>query len=66
MEEENIQGTAIQDVEKKQLIWYRYVNRMNDGRLPGMTMEWQLQEETKSRRPKTLLMFFVLIEILGH
>lgn len=48
-----IEGTIIDDIERKQLTWYGHVNRMHEGRLPKLTMEWQPQEKKKRGRPKT-------------
>lgn len=48
-----IKGTKIQDVEKKQLIWYEQVDYMNQGRLPRISMEGQQQEKRNIGQSKT-------------
>lgn len=44
-----IEGTIVQDIEQKQLIWYGHINLMDDKRLPK-AMEWQPQERKKRGR----------------
>lgn len=47
-----IEGTIMKDIERRQLIWYGHVNRMNDERLPKQCLEWQPPEHRKRGRPK--------------
>lgn len=49
-----IERTSIQDIGKKQLIWYGHINRMSQGRLSRMTMDWQLPEKRKRAKPKAI------------
>lgn len=35
----DITGTIMNDIERKQLIWYGYVQRINESRLPKQAME---------------------------
>jgi hypothetical protein len=39
-------------IERKRLLWYGYVKRMQDERLPKLIMEWIPGERRKRGRPK--------------
>lgn len=47
-----IEGTITQDIEKKQLIWYGHVERMNNTRWPKKIINWQPRGRRKQGRPK--------------
>ncbi|KDR18473.1 hypothetical protein L798_07477 [Zootermopsis nevadensis] len=42
----------IEEIEKRQLIWYGHVQRMEEERLPKMTMKWQPKERRKRGGPR--------------
>lgn len=48
-----VKETIVENVEKKQLIWYGHVRRMGEDRLPRATMEWIPPERRKRGRPRT-------------
>ncbi|XP_044760299.1 uncharacterized protein LOC123317755 [Coccinella septempunctata] len=48
-----IEGTLMDDIEKRQLIWYGHIQRMSETRLPKQVMNWQPAERRKRGRPKT-------------
>lgn len=47
-----IQDTIMDDIERKQLTWYGYVQRMEDHRLPEQVMTWMPHYKRKKGRSK--------------
>lgn len=47
-----IEGTIINDIESKQLVWYGHVRRMDETRLPKKVMEWVPSARRKRGRPR--------------
>ncbi|XP_045463869.1 uncharacterized protein LOC123673432 [Harmonia axyridis] len=47
-----VDGSLTTDIERKQLVWYGHVQRMNVDRLPRMTMHWISPNRRKRGRPK--------------
>lgn len=47
-----IEGTIIQDIEQKQLVWYGHIKRMNNNRLPKRIMDWFPNRKRKRGRPR--------------
>ncbi|XP_072389271.1 uncharacterized protein [Diabrotica undecimpunctata] len=47
-----VDGYLTSDIERKQLIWYGYVQRMEDTRLPKKIMQWVPPNRKKRGRPK--------------
>ena len=48
----DMSSTVIEDIERRQLIWYGHVRRMPDERLPKKVMEWEPEGRRKIGRPK--------------
>jgi len=46
-------GSIIDDVERKQLVWYGYVQRVDRNRLLKQVMESIILGKRKRRRPRT-------------
>lgn len=44
--------TIMEEIQRKQLVWYGHVNRMGDDRLPRMVMNWRPTERRKRGRPR--------------
>ncbi|XP_030748906.1 uncharacterized protein LOC115876990 [Sitophilus oryzae] len=44
--------TIIEEIQKKQLIWYGHVNRMGEERLPKNIMKWIPTGKRKRGRPR--------------
>lgn len=42
----------VEEIEKRQLLWYGHVERMGNNRLPKKAMEWQPRERRKRGRPR--------------
>ncbi|KAK4871484.1 hypothetical protein RN001_015608 [Aquatica leii] len=47
-----VERNIIEEVEKKQLIWYGHVQKMEDERWPKKTIKWVPPERRKRGRPK--------------
>ncbi|CAG9833888.1 unnamed protein product [Diabrotica balteata] len=47
-----IDGYLTTDIERKQLIWYGHVQRIEDTRLPKKIMQWVPPNRKKRGRPK--------------
>ena len=43
----NVTRSLLDDIKTKQLQWYRYVQRMEKGRLPKKVMKWHPQGRRK-------------------
>lgn len=44
--------TIMEEIRRKQLIWYGHVNRMSEDRLPKKVMEWIPRERKRRGRPR--------------
>ena len=47
-----IEGSIIKDIERKQLVWYGHVQRMEESRLPKKVMNWIPPNRRKRGRPR--------------
>lgn len=47
-----IEGSLITDIERKQLVWYGHVQRMEEKRLPKKVMNWMPPNRRKRGRPR--------------
>ena len=47
-----IEGTIVNDIEQKQLIWYGHVQRMHNERIPKQVIHWIPPGKRKRGRPK--------------
>ncbi|XP_045466796.1 uncharacterized protein LOC123675482 [Harmonia axyridis] len=47
-----VEGTIMDGIERKQLIWYGHVQRMGQSRLPKITMEWIPNMRRRRGRPR--------------
>jgi hypothetical protein len=45
-----LEETIIKETEQKQLTWYGHVQRMAEGRLPKIALNWMLKQKTASTR----------------
>jgi hypothetical protein len=50
----NLTRSLLDDINTKQLKWYGYVQRMEEGRLPKKVMEWNPPGRRKRGRPKAI------------
>jgi len=48
----NVVRSVLDDIKTKQVPSYRYVQRMEEGRLPKDVMKWSPQGRRKRGRPK--------------
>jgi hypothetical protein len=48
----NVTRSLLDDIKTKQLQWYGYFHRMEEGRLPKEVMKWRPSEKRKRERPK--------------
>jgi hypothetical protein len=48
----NVTRSVLEDIKTKQLQWYGYVQRMEEGRLPKEVMKWRPPGRRKRGRPK--------------
>ena len=46
------QDTILDDVTRKQLIWYGHIERMNQTRLPKIMINWKHEGRKKRSRPR--------------
>ena len=46
------QDTVLDDITRKQLIWYGHVERMNPTRLPKIMINWKPEGRKKRSRPR--------------
>jgi hypothetical protein len=44
--------TIIKEIELNQLTWYGHVQRMAEGRLPKIALQWMLKQKRARGRPK--------------
>jgi hypothetical protein len=44
--------TILDEITRKQLIWYGHVERMDPTRLPKITINWKLEGRKKRGRPR--------------
>jgi hypothetical protein len=51
----NVTWSLLDDIKTKQLQWYGYVQRMEEGRLPKEVMKWRPPGRRKRGRPKLTL-----------
>jgi len=51
--EMGIESSIMDDIERKQLAWYGYVQRMDGNRLPKQIMEWIPPGKRKRARLRT-------------
>jgi hypothetical protein len=49
---QQIEGSIMDDIKKKQLVWYRRVQRINRNKLPKQIMKW-ITGKRKRGRPRT-------------
>ena len=47
-----VKRSVLDDIKKRQLQWYEYVQRMDEGRLPKEVMKWRPPGRRKRGRPK--------------
>ncbi|XP_023231995.1 uncharacterized protein LOC111631892 [Centruroides sculpturatus] len=47
-----LKETVLEEIKRKQLIWFGDVKRMSDERLPKMSMEYNPQKRKKRGRPR--------------
>ena len=47
-----LEETIIKEIEQKQLTWYGHVQRMAEGRLPGIALRWMPRQLRAQGRPK--------------
>ncbi|KAF2881456.1 hypothetical protein ILUMI_24742 [Ignelater luminosus] len=47
-----IEGTITNDIERKQLIWYGHVQRMEEQKIPKQVLNWIPPVRRKKERPK--------------
>ena len=48
----NTQDTILNEITRKQLIWYGHVERMDQTRLPKFMIEWKPEGVKKPDRPR--------------
>jgi len=48
----NYNVTIIKEIEQNQLTWYGHVQRMTEGRLPKIALQWMPKQKRARRRPK--------------
>lgn len=48
----SVECTIMDNIEKRQLIWFGYVRRMAEKRLPKIVMDWIPPERKKRERPR--------------
>ena len=48
----NVTRSLLEDIKTKQLKWYGYVQRMEEGRLPIKVTKWSPPGRRKQGRPK--------------
>lgn len=51
-EQMGVEGNVMEDVERRQLIWYGHVQRMDERRLPKQAMQWTPRERRTRGRPR--------------
>ena len=51
-EKMDAQDTVLEDMTRKQLIWYGHVERMNPKRLPEIMINWKPEGRKKIGRPR--------------
>ena len=51
-EKMDAQDTILDDITRKQLIWYGHVERMNPTRLPKIMINWKPEGRKKRGRPR--------------
>ena len=44
--------TAEEEIQRRQLIWYGHVKRIDEKRIPKMTMQYKMTEKRKGGRPR--------------
>jgi len=47
-----LEETIVKEIEQNQLIWYGHVQRMAEGRLPKIALEWMPKQTRARGRPK--------------
>jgi hypothetical protein len=47
-----LEETIIKEIKQNQLTWYGYVQRMAEGRLAKITLEWMPKQKRARGRPK--------------
>jgi hypothetical protein len=47
-----LQETIIKEIEQNQLTWYDHVQRMAEGRLPKIALQWMSKQKRARGRPK--------------
>ncbi|XP_030753594.1 uncharacterized protein LOC115880517 [Sitophilus oryzae] len=48
----HVQQTIINEIEKRQLVWYGHVQRMREDQIPKKVLKWIPSERRKKGRPK--------------
>jgi hypothetical protein len=48
-----VDRNVVEDIRKKQLIWYGHVKRMEEERLPKWLLEWHAKGRRRRARPRT-------------
>jgi len=51
-----LEETIVKEIEQKQLTWYGHVQRMAEGRLPKISLNWMPKQKRTSGRLKKNLM----------
>jgi hypothetical protein len=49
-----LEETIIKEIEQNQLTWYGHVQRMAEGRLPKITLQWMPKQKRARGRPKKI------------
>ena len=50
--EMEVEGDILDEVQRKQLVWFGHINRMEEGRLPRQVMNWVPPWRKKRGRPR--------------
>ena len=45
----------VDEVQRKQLVWYGHTCRMDEERIPNRVLQWTPPGETEERSPQTML-----------
>lgn len=49
----HIKNTILDEIERKKLLWYGHMQRMEESRIPKKAFEWQPVERRKRGRPRS-------------
>jgi hypothetical protein len=48
-----VDGNVVEDIQKKQLVWYGHVKRMEEEHLLNQSLEWHAEGRRRRGRPRT-------------